>query len=118
MYNSHSSIYRLFYLSDTHSHTMSFPILTDYLTRCSESIALEKPTRLARLFSQTSDPIHNVFRELHADHGGRGVDKGWLEGMVRRRGGSVGLGDEDWRVVVLERIWAGWMEEQESWIEA
>lgn len=46
------------------------------------------------------------------------MDKGWLEGMVRRRGGSVGLGDEDWRVVVLERIWAGWMEEQESWIEA
>ena len=46
------------------------------------------------------------------------MDKGWLEGMVRRRGGSVALGDEDWRVVVLERIWAGWMEEQESWIEA
>lgn len=98
------------------------PILIDYLTRLSESISLRKPTKLSRLFSQTSDPIHNVFRELHAGQQQRqqqrGVDKVWLEGMVRRFVGGMDDGEEEWRVVVLERIWAGWMEEQDRWIDA
>lgn len=90
--------------------------LTDYLTRLSDSIAQQKPSRLSKLFNQTSDPIQHVLRALHSETRGK-VEKGYLANVIHRRGTALGLEDE-WKTIVLERVWAGWMEENESWIEA
>lgn len=90
--------------------------LTDYLTRLSDSIAQQKPSRLAKLFNQTSDPIQHVLRALHSETRGK-VEKGYLANVIHRRGTALGL-EEEWKTIVLERVWAGWMEENESWIEA
>jgi hypothetical protein len=90
--------------------------LTDYLTRLSDSIAQQKPSRLSKLFNQTSDPIQHVLRALHSETRGK-VEKNYLGNVIHRRGTALGLEDE-WKTIVLERVWAGWMEENESWIEA
>jgi hypothetical protein len=98
-----------------HTHKMT-TALTDYLTRLSDSITQQKPSRLSKLFNQTSDPIQHVLRALHSETRGK-VEKSYLANVIHRRGTALGLEDE-WKTIVLERVWAGWMEENESWIEA
>ena len=91
-------------------------VLIDYLTKLSDSVAQQKPTRLSKLFNQTADPIQHVLRALHTESRGR-VEKQMLTNVTHRRGTALGL-DDEWKVIALERVWAGWMEENESWIEA
>lgn len=98
-----------------HTATMT-TVLTDYLTKLSDSVSQQKPTRLSKLFNQTADPIQHVLRALHSESNGR-VEKQMMATVVQRRGRALGL-DDEWKVIALERVWAGWMEENESWIEA